>query len=388
MALALPGGRGLFSQLQSVLTYPSAPKPADRLRLSPAVHHQLGDFALLAADLASRPTRWGEVVDSDPSHVGAVDACGTGMGGVWLDASNSLPPLLWRAPFPAVITSSLITFDNPHGSLTNSDLEQAGVVCQADILATRRDLREHTICTLSDNTAAVSRSTRGSTSVDAASAYLCSVAAHHQRLYRYRQQVSYLPGPLNVMADFLSRRWDLSDTAILSHFNSHFPQARPWVLCPLHPNMNSAVTSALSKQQSAPASLPAVPPWLTPTTAFGSPSVNNLSWTPTSPLHPIQSRGSRSSLAAFATVGFRPAVDLSDLAQWRTRSNLLRRRSPSWVRPTRALPHSPNTLTSGFLGSYAVTPAKIPPRFESSLSPSPSYTTPPPWPPPRATHFP
>ena len=346
MALAIPGGAGLFSQLQSVLTYATHPSPTDRLSLSPAVHHQLSDLRSLAADLTIRPTRWGEIVDSDPSFLGAVDACGTGMGGIWLDATGVLPPLLWRHPFPSTVAATLTSFANPTGTLTNSDFEQLGVVCHSDVLANTYDVRERTIATLSDNTAAVSRSVCGSSSVDAASAYLCRLAALHQRFFRYRQQVSYVPGPLNVMADTLSRRWDLSDASILSLFNSLYPQALQWTSCPLRSAMASSAISALLKQPCDTVLLQAVPPWLPLTPPSGPPSVNNITWTPTSPLHPIQSRGYKSSLATFAMAGFPPLTNLSDLAQWRMRSTSSRRRSPSWVRPTHALPHTPHILTS------------------------------------------
>jgi hypothetical protein len=48
MVLAIPGGRGLFSQLQSVLDYSPNALPTDRLQLTKAVHHQLDDFRWLA----------------------------------------------------------------------------------------------------------------------------------------------------------------------------------------------------------------------------------------------------------------------------------------------------------------------------------------------------
>ena len=346
MALALPGGRGLFSQLQSVLTYSASASPSDRLCLSPAVHHQLNDIRHLASSLSARPTRWGELVDSDPSFLGAVDACVTGMGGVWLDTRSHHPPLLWRQSFPLATQSALVSFANPRGSITNSDLEQVGVVCHSDILAQHHDLRERTICTLSDNTAAVSRELRGSTSADAPSAYLCRLASLHQRHFRYRLQAAYIPGPINVMADTLSRRWDLSDDLLLSHFNSLFPQVRPWQLCHLRSNMNSGAISALSKLPCSLAFLADESQMPPPTLRSGSRSVSNTVWTPTSPLLPIQSRGFKSSLPKFAAAGFLPAATLSDLAQWRTRSTSLRRRSPSWVRPIPASPPAPPILIS------------------------------------------
>jgi hypothetical protein len=227
MVLAIPGGRGLFSQLQSVLTYPGNAKPSDRLRLTRAVHDQLDDFRFLAQELSSRPTRWGELVDSDPVFIGAVDASGIGMGGVWFHYANHTAPLLWRSRFDPAITNNLVSATNKQGAITNSDLEQTGLVLQQDVLAQCYDIRECTVCALTDNTAALSRDQHGSTSTNAPSAYLCRLSALHQRAFRYRFQSSYIPGPLNVMADALSRRWDLDDSQLLAHFNSVFPQNQP-----------------------------------------------------------------------------------------------------------------------------------------------------------------
>lgn len=333
MILAIPGGRGFFSQLQSTMTYAVNAKPSDRLTLSPAVHDQLEDLRFLASDLSTRPTRWGEIVDSAPSFFGAVDASGSGMGGVWIPANPLQSPLLWRSKFSDDIRSALVSFDNPSGTLTNSDFEQAGLVCHPDILAQAYDVREHTVCALSDNTAAVSRDQRGSTSVDAPSSYLCRLAALHQRAFRYRLRSSYLPGPLNVMADTLSRRWELSDSQMLDLFNSTYPQALPWLPCQLRPSMLYSATQALSKQRCNEGVLEDVllPPTLTG--AFGKTSANNINWTPSLPMKTIQLRGSKSSLSKFASEGFLPAANLSDLKQWQMPSNLWHRRSPSWMRP-------------------------------------------------------
>ena len=357
MALALPGSRGLFSQLQSVLT---STAPGHRLLLTPAVHDQLDDLRWLANDLASRPTRWGEIIDSDPAFLGTVDACGVGMGGVWLDAAARHPPILWRHPFTPEIVALLISADRPQGSITNSDLEQAALVYHPDVLLHYHDVRERTIAVLSDNTAAVSRELKGSTSVDSASAYLCRLSALHQRQYRYRLQPSYLPGPLNTMADILSRRWDLTNTQILQLFDSVYPQAHPWIF--FHPtsDMSFSVTQALLMRPCPREFRPVDAPWQHPTPNAGTVSVNNTSWTPTCPLAPIQSRGSKSSLSEFATAGFRPVATLSDLAQWRMRSTRSHRHSPSWVGGTPV----------GLLGPTPPTPA-LPGCSEALQKPMP-----------------
>jgi hypothetical protein len=327
MVLAIPGGRGLFSQLQSVLLHAHNPKPSDRLRLSPAVHDQLDDFRWLASELTSRPTRWAEIIDSAPSFLGTVDASGLGMGGTWIPTVPHLAPLLWRFPFSRDIQDTLVSSENRNGTLTNSDLEQLALVCQPDILSSHYDIREHTVCTLSDNTAAVSREHRGSTSVNAPSAYLCRLASIHQRAHRYRLKSDYIPGPLNVMADDLSRRWDLTDSQLVAYFNSTYPQPQSWRHCHLRPELISTAMKALSMQHCEPASLQAVKRPQAPTGEYGPTFVSNTTWSPTAPKDPMQCTGSKYSRCEYERGGFPPPTSLSELTRWQTPSPTLDRRT-------------------------------------------------------------
>jgi hypothetical protein len=335
MVLAIPGGRGLFSQLQSVLLHSPTAKPSDRLRLSQPVHDQLDDLRWLARDLSERPTRWAEIIDSSPAFLGTVDASGSGMGGIWLSAAGNHHPILWRSEFPATVQSRLVTVSNPTGTLSNSDLEQLALTCHPDILACEHEIRERSICIVSDNTAAVSRDQRGSTSTDAPAAYLCRIAALHQRDNRYRLTTAYLPGVLNVMADDASRRWDLSDSQILDYFNSSYPQELAWKLCTLRSTMNSNAMQALSMQRCDPASLMAEPSQQTHTGARGKVFVNNLAWHPTSAKMPIQFAGSRHSRPEYATAGFPPPTTPSELQRWRQPSRSWHRRTQWLDSPTR-----------------------------------------------------
>ena len=114
--------------------------------------------------------------------------------------------------------------DNPHGSITNSDLELAGAVAHDDVLAISAPRIAHvSTCSFSDNTPAVLWRTKGSTAMTGPAAYLLQIAALHQRHHRYQNQLHYLPGPLNLMADDCSRLWNLSDSQLLTHFNSRYP---------------------------------------------------------------------------------------------------------------------------------------------------------------------
>jgi hypothetical protein len=75
-----------------------------------------------------------------------------GMGSTWISPNPKLAPLLWCEPFPPMISAQLMSSNNTMGTLINLDLEQTALV-----LASEYDIQEHSICTLPDNTAAVSR---------------------------------------------------------------------------------------------------------------------------------------------------------------------------------------------------------------------------------------
>jgi hypothetical protein len=124
MVLAVPGARGLFSVLQLALKVRL--EEGTRLRLTDQVHAVLRDFRALATELQSRPTRILELVPSmTPATMGAQDAAGKGMGGVHFVPmpDGSITPLMWRAQFPRSVQNCLVTYANPAGTITNSDLE-------------------------------------------------------------------------------------------------------------------------------------------------------------------------------------------------------------------------------------------------------------------------
>jgi hypothetical protein len=156
MVLAVPGGRGMFSVLQNVLS--KRCDVASRLRLTQPVHAILKDFQWLAQDLARRPTRLAELVPADtPSTLGAHDAAATGMGGVHFVPlpDGTVEPLLWRSPFPPEVAARLVSSDNRDGTITNSELELAGSVAQLEVLAQAFDVREKTVHNSSDSVATV-----------------------------------------------------------------------------------------------------------------------------------------------------------------------------------------------------------------------------------------
>ena len=333
MALALPGGQGLFSTLQEAFRHPES-VTGRRLRLNRNIHAFLRDFKWLARDITARPTRLTEIIKRDDFILGTTDAAGPGMGGVFFVPSSHVgrthASYLWRSPFPDSITRRLVTWDNPSGTLTNSDLELAGAVTHLDVMAQTADVRERTVTTLHDNTATVFWQHKGSVSASNAAAYLLRVKALHQRFHRYIAHQDYIPGPVNAMADDCSRLWHLSDTELLSYFDSHYPQPTPWQLCHPRTAMLSAVTSALCKTRSEPESFLHAPMPQHNTGHVGWPFVPRTTWIRGSQKWKTPFLSSRSSGRNIAMDAWPHAVTPSDLVQWRTPYVRWARRSPAW----------------------------------------------------------
>jgi len=324
MLIAIPGGRGLFSILQTGFRYADK----HRIRLDSHVHAQLDDFEALALDLASRPTRLAELISDALAAIGSVDASGTGMGGVWFTVDGR--PLLWRERFPPDIVSRLVSSSNPTGDLTNSDFELTGVVAHQDILAQARDVREASISVLNDNTPAVSRSVKGSITSRDPAAYLLRISSLHRRHHRYNADFQHISGPANAMADDLSRLWKLTDADLLAHFQQMYPQPLPWKLCHLRPEMRFALISALHKKRVDPPLFLNVPEHET------TPGISGKTFAWSSPL--IHS--STPSLTQFTTswslpsgtetAALRKMASPSDLGLWRRNYAPSARRWPVW----------------------------------------------------------
>lgn len=324
MLLAIPGGRGLFSILQTGFRFADR----HRVRLDSHMHAQLDDFEALVHDLAVRPTRLAELISDALAAIGSVDASGRGMGGVWFTVDGD--PLVWREPFPDDIVSRLVSSSNRSGDLTNSDFELAGVVAHQDILAQEHDVREASVSVLNDNTPAVSRSTKGSITSRDPAAYLLRISSLHRRHHRYNADFQYIKGPANAMADDASRLFPLSDSQFLAHFEQNYPQEKPWRLCRLRQEMRSALISALHRKRVDPQSFLVGPThkttpglsgrtfaWSTPLTRSSTPSRTQFttSW---------------SLPSATETAALQKTVTPFGLGQWRMPYAPSVRRWPVW----------------------------------------------------------
>jgi hypothetical protein len=328
MAIGVPGSKGLFSTLQAALQHTET----NRIRITPEMRDQLADFEYLAHDLGHRPTAIAELVPDHPVAIGPHDASGQGMGGAWLPTTtnSNLSPILWRAAFPASIQDSLVSDSNPGGSINNSQLELAGNLAHQDVLVQHVNCAQRTIVPLGDNISQVAWQHKGSVTTVGPTAYLLRLNSLHQRHFRYLAKPDYIPGPVNIMADDLSRLWHLSDSQMLSYFNLHYPQAQPWTLVPLRPEMLSALISALQKRRANLALLLNAPSTRMVIGASGSGTAQPLALAPTSKKSPSSYLFSRFLLSDSAKASSPPPISPSQLGAWRTTYAPSVRRSPAW----------------------------------------------------------
>jgi hypothetical protein len=222
---------------------------------------------MVGQTLYDRPTRIFELIPSPPQVIGTTDASGSGFGGTFFVPTEQSTPsesscrsYVWRYRLPDDVRSKLITETNPTGSITNSNLELAAAVVHTDVVAMQYDITETTVASLHDNTPTVFWQRRGSTTHTNPAAYLLRLHALHVRQFRYISTHDYIPGHINMMADYASRSFDHTPKVFLTYFNSVFPQPYPWIECTPRFEMISSVTFALFKKRSKPELLPHGPP--------------------------------------------------------------------------------------------------------------------------------
>ena len=349
MSLALPGSRNLFSAMQLALSL----KTKSRINLSKGVHSALQDFRWLHHNISNRPTRIAELIPLHPCALGYHDASGRGAGGVWFPTPDLTPrlgiapntPLLWRYAWPPDITSKLITPANPHGTITNSDLELAGGLLHLDILAQSYDTRERTILSKTDNLATMFWQRKGSATTASAPAHLLRLFGIHQRFHRYVPRHDYIPGPSNPMADDASRLLTSSDPAFVSLFNHKYPQKQSFKLVTPTLPATSSVTSALLRKMCSLESLLVVPPLPTPIGPSGL--TTPLSWasTPFSKPSRTKYQSYKSSSDEFALANLQPSNVQSSLGQLKTTYGQLHRRTLQWGPQTPALMHQEPSIS-------------------------------------------
>lgn len=250
-ATILPAAKGLFTPINNAL---KGNVPWIGLGKGSDVRRNLRDLGQLVASLALRPTHVAEIVESSPEFVGHCDACATGAGGVWFSEHLS-QPLVWRVHFPPVISEDVVSDNNPDGSITNSDLELAGVLLHQFALQSVVDVHHTQTGMFCDNTPSVAWVDRMASRSQApiAGRLLRGLAMRQRALHAAPTSIASIAGTDNKLADVASRAFFsnpvpmLDDNNFLTFFSTEFPlpQMQSWQVVHPTPELTSLVLSTL-----------------------------------------------------------------------------------------------------------------------------------------------
>ena len=236
---ALPGGRGLLSPCNRVL---KLRPPVVYFHRNEPLRSAIANCRTLLRESTTRPTRCRELVAGWPDYVGVVDASSHGVGGIIIGELSDCPPTVFRLQWPPDVTANVISDSNPQGTLTNSDLELAGLVILWLMMEhVCGPLVEKKVAIFSDNSPTVSWVQRMACRSSLVAEQLIRVLALRFNIHKVCPITTlHIAGDQNAMTDIPSRsfgsepKWHFhTDRDLLTFFNKIFPlpQQNLWTVC-------------------------------------------------------------------------------------------------------------------------------------------------------------
>ncbi len=211
------------------------------------------DIRTILRETIKHPTLCRDLVAGWPDYIGIVDASSFGVGGVVLGELLGIPPTVFRLQWPQDITDNLVSFKNPRGPLSISDLEMAGILlvwlCLEGIT---KNLSHKHVALFSDNSPTVSWVDRMASRKSRVAAWLVRALALCLNLHRVCPLTPvHIPGVENALVDIPSRsfgsnpEWFCSDErALLTLFSRKFPlpNQASWTVFRFTTKMTTRVT--------------------------------------------------------------------------------------------------------------------------------------------------
>jgi len=266
-AIGIPNGKGLLSPIVALVTkHRNTPRAA--ITIDQATKQALQDWIHLLRMANQHPTPCTDLIPAQPDYLGYCDASKQGAGGVWFGGNRQLPPIVWRIRFPNEIQRQLVSQKNPTGSITNSDLEMAGLLMHWLVLENIANLQHAHVASGCDNTPTVAWTSCLLASKAKTAAHLIRALALRMLACQASPLVAFhIAGETNRMADLALRSHAPfpNDQKFLTHFASLFlaPQGISWHLFLLSINTSGKLFSALQTPTSPMA-------WWLQTTNSGS----------------------------------------------------------------------------------------------------------------------
>jgi hypothetical protein len=95
---------------------------------NPPLFSAIKDMRTILQESTTRPTRCKELIAGWPDYVGVVDASSFGAGGIIIGELLTCHPTVFQLQWPPDVTAAVVSDKNKGGTLTNSDLEMAGLL--------------------------------------------------------------------------------------------------------------------------------------------------------------------------------------------------------------------------------------------------------------------
>ena len=227
--ITIPAGRGLMSPFNKLLRL-----QPNRVFLhrNAQVRTALMECRTFLRESISKPTKCTQLLSAWPDFIGITDASSLGAGGVIVGERKATPLTVFRVQWPQDITDAVISERNPMGTLTNNDLEMAGLLLLwLAMEETCGNLQHCHIALFSDNTPTVSWVQRMAAKQSVIAMQLLRILALRLQLAEASPLTPlHIAGVDNEMADIASRsfgsesKWHCTcDSDLTNMFTSLFP---------------------------------------------------------------------------------------------------------------------------------------------------------------------
>ena len=252
--IGIPAGRGMFSPINAILA--NRGKHLVYVRKNSPLWRSIQYLHTMIKEAQKEPTHCCELVTAEPNFVGICDAAKEGAGGVVFGETDKCVPTVFRLEWPVDVRREINTDSNKKGSLTNSDLEMAGLLLLWIVIeAVCPVLRHKHVAVFSDNTPTVSWVDRLASKQSKTAGGLLRALSFRMRHHRSSPLTAlHIRGIHNSIADIPSRSfggtpaWHCkTDTEFLTLFNKKFPlpQQNSWQLFRIAPALSMRVISIL-----------------------------------------------------------------------------------------------------------------------------------------------
>ena len=251
--ITIPAGKGLLSPFYRILA--KQPKFVF-LHRNKQVTKALQECRLFLQKSVSAPTKCSNLVTAWPDYIGIKDASKHGVGGIIIGETRAVPPTVFRLQWPEDIKADVVSESNPTGSITNSDLEMAGLLLLWLVMEhVCTDLDGAHVALFSDNSPTVHWVERLASRHSLTAMQLIRALALRLRIKNASPLTPlHIAGVQNAITDIPSRsfgsnpKWHChTETDLLTLFNSMFPlpSQASWNVFQISSDISTRVISIL-----------------------------------------------------------------------------------------------------------------------------------------------